>query len=485
MDYEEQLHGTDTKVYKKRWFVIALLVWLMFLYVFTCVNFGYLNNVMVAYFDTTYAAIDWMVLSCEIGTIVASPVIACFALSNLLSCKKAMITSSVFLTVGFALIIIGFLQPHLYFLVTLGQVFNGFAGAIVFALPGPTAELWFDETQIGIATGIALLGSSSAVITANILPPQLLRYVNIYSKIDEGLKIVSNSTFKACNPCDKHVYIGIYFTMALTSVVTSILLCTCIPEKPKLAPSRAQYLERSQEKKNSIKLQDLIIKTKNLCCDYMFIAANIAVTLVYYLTAFDDLSVELIVSKVFLNFTEYTPEEISGFLIATVSFGCVVTNIFSGLLLDKFKNYYWQSNIAALFVFIFSIITLISVYYQTIVLLIISFFLTGFSKRACLLSLIDSLMQHTYPINPLFVMSVAGFLQNITALLFINIGRQIIYETSITGGLIYVCAVIFLLCILCFSYKPLNHRLKANKCQPKEERVSLLSIQTSAHSLVE
>jgi len=172
----QQLDEVQFKVFKKRWLVLALLVWLIFLYLFTLIGFGYLNNVMVAYFETSYAAIDWLVLGCNIGTACASPIIACFALKNQLSCKKAMITASCLFIIGFMIIIIGFLRPSLYFLVVVGQVLNGFAGAIVLALPGSLAQLWFDETQIGLATGLAMFGSSAAGVAACILPPQLIKY---------------------------------------------------------------------------------------------------------------------------------------------------------------------------------------------------------------------------------------------------------------------------------------------------------------------
>ena len=479
-NHEEQLLEVKTKVYKKRWFVVALLGWLMFLYVFTYINFGYLNNVMVSYFDTTYAAIDWMVLSCNVGTILASIVVACFALSNVLSCKKAMISASILFTIGFTFIIVGFLRPCLYFLITLGQVFNGFGGALIFALPGSIAQLWFDESQIGIATGMALLGSSTASITANILPPQLLKIFQRDSKIQQSVKNISYAANETWIQNVKRIYVSTYFIMLLIVVIISILLCALVPEKPKLAPSMAQYRKRSQKHHTGFKLQDIAYQIKTLCCDHMFIVGNVSATLVYYLAAFDDLFVELVVSKLFLNFTKYTPEEISGFFVATVSIGCVVTNIFFGMFLDRFKNYYWQSNIAAILVLITSVTTLLSVHFQNLLGLCLSYFFTGLSKRACYLSLIDSLLQHTYPLNPLFVMSVAGFLQNITALVFVNIGRQIIYKTSITGGLIYVCVVMFFLCILCSFFIPVTNRLKANKCQLEDERISLLSTQTSS-----
>jgi len=42
---------------------------------------------MVTYFNTTYAAVDWILLGCNSGTVTASPYIAWIALKHAF-CKK-------------------------------------------------------------------------------------------------------------------------------------------------------------------------------------------------------------------------------------------------------------------------------------------------------------------------------------------------------------------------------------------------------------
>jgi len=207
--------------------------------------------------------------------------------------------------------------------------------------------------------------------------------------------------------------------------------------------------------------------------DYTFIACNIVLTIPYYFGPFEELSTELVISKLTIDYNRFTPEEFSGFILATMSFGSLVANFLSGLLLDKFKKYYYQTNIAAFLSFLCCTALLISVTYRSFVGVILSCFFLGFSKRTCYVSLFDSLMQHTYPSNPLFVMSWGIFVQSICALLFINIGRQIIYNTSLIGGLVYLCIAMGLVCILCLIFKPITNRLKAG--ETKSETTALLS----------
>ena len=62
-------------VEKKRWLVLFLLMWLNLLYMFTYVNFTVVNNVFTAYYNTSYAAVDWIVLGSNLGTVLVAPMV--------------------------------------------------------------------------------------------------------------------------------------------------------------------------------------------------------------------------------------------------------------------------------------------------------------------------------------------------------------------------------------------------------------------------
>ena len=451
----KQVDHVELRVYRKRWLVLALLVWTTFLLTFTFVNFGYLNNVMVAYFNTSYAAVDWILLGCNSGTVAAAPFVGWFAFKNILSAKKSMVIACGLLIIGFSCIIIGFLRPILYFLVVLGQFLNGVAGAVLYSLPAVMAQIWFEEYQIGVATGIGMLGVSTASITGDVLPPFVIKTMPT-----KNSTLLNNGT--TWIEYDKKFYQTLYLTMLVTAVVILILLVSFIPEKPEHPPSMSQYLKRIQaEQTQYVSFRDYLKEIRSLVFDYKFIAGNITGSLVYQMYYFDELSAELIVSKLTLSFNALSPEQISGIIIATISMGTVLANILSGILLDKFKKYYLQSNVSAWLVLLTSITNLVSVHYRNFPALMVSMFLFGLTKRTCFIAIIDFLMQHTYPKNPLFVMSFAIFLQNLLGLLFVNIGRQVIYHAGLINGLIYACIAMFLGCIACLFFKPDTSRLDA------------------------
>ena len=175
---EHQLKQVELKLYKKRWFVLALLICLMIQMIFTYTNFGFLNNILVLLFNTTYAAIDWLYLSWNIGTTVVALGTSWLAVKGILTCRRSMIVASILQVTNCLFIIIAFLQPQLFFLFIIGQVIGGISAAVLWSVPTSVAQLWFPESQIGIATGMSMIGSSSGAIAAYLLPAHIMKYPN-------------------------------------------------------------------------------------------------------------------------------------------------------------------------------------------------------------------------------------------------------------------------------------------------------------------
>ena len=306
-----------------------------------------------------------------------------------------MIAASSLLMLGFLFIIIGFFSPVLYFLVVLGQCLSGVAGAILFSLPAVIAQLWFHEYQIGLATGIGMLGASTASVLGCILPPILIKFDRKNSHLSLTTADLTINPLDFDHPetwmqYDKSVYHFLYLTMLATALLVLVLLCAFIPDKPQYPPSLAQYLKRTQKNKSSLSFREFLIQIRSLIFDYKFVAGNVIATLVYYMYYFEELSAELIVTRLGLHFNSLSTEQISGIIIATISVGTIPVNIFSGILLDKFKKYYLQSNVSAGLVLLTSITNLLSVYYKIFVALMVLCFLFGLAKRICFITVIDS-----------------------------------------------------------------------------------------------
>ena len=134
------------------------------------------------------------------------------------------------------------------------------------------------------------------------------------------------------------------------------------------------------------------------------------------------------------------------------------------------KKYYFQSCIGAACFFVFTVTGSISVFYGVISTLYLSYLFAGFFSRIGLISLIDSLMQHTYPKNVLMVSVWMALLQNLIALVIIRLGRVILLHVSDLGILSFVCSVKLVGVLFCVVSKPKTLRLSAENTRDEEYR---------------
>ena len=457
------LSDSEIKIYGRRWFVVALLVWLMFLQLFSFANFGFINNVTAAYFQTTYSAVDWMVLGCNIGSIAASPIVAWLALKQMISCRRAMITCGVLQGILMLLIVVGFIRPDLFGSVVFGQVLGGIAMAIVWTVPSALAQLWFPETQIGLATGFSVVGTSTGAITSYLLLSHTIfspKINNSSSKITEETANISNLQWLEY---DQFVYEQTFSTLLGTVVCVLLALLFLVPEQPDKPPSQAQRLKRNQQRNENISAEDYFTEVKKLMTDSTFIVYAICSGVMFHISVLLDLTVDSIIdyllhtNAVFSN----SQENFSAYVLCCYNTGCCAGNFVAGFLLDWCKQYSLQSSFGALLSFLVSIALLLSVYFGSAVTFFILSFLHGMNMRISYISLIDSLMQHTYPTNPVFVFSILTGIQNLSAVAFIECGRQITYNFGLFAGLGFMSAMIFPVIILSVIFKPNTKRLVA------------------------
>ena len=465
----------EIHLYKKRWVVIALALCLFFMMVFTYSNFGIVNNVIAAYFNTSYASVDWAVLGYNLGSFFTAPVMALLALKKVISCKKYMIIGSLMQGANYVFLIVGFSQPNFFAFVVLGQILGGISATVLWTVPALLAQIWFPETQIGLAIGIVMIGCSAGAFTGYLLPTQLIESPKNGSKsMYEHLDYTNMDWFLN----DRFVYQWLYLILLLLAFIVLLLLVIFVPEMPEKPPSMAQHLKRQslyEEDTNKVTLRFFISTAKILLFDKIFVACATTATITFYSFVLCDLSVEAIVHQNF--FVDISAEKLSGYLMMLVPIGSFIGNFIGGLLLDKFKKYSLQSTLGALTAFFSSIVLLLSVLCKVMITLFVSYFFLGLSIRITYISILDSIMQHTYPMEPVFIVSILTFFESILAVCVIEINRHIIYDAGLVPGIIFMCALLLLVTVLCIVFKPKTKRLSAEKSGEvfASEEISLLS----------
>ena len=254
----------------------------------------------------------------------------------------------------------------------------------------------------------------------------------------------------------------------MASLAVLLFLLTVVPEQPEIPPSLAQHFKRVEKDKNKVTFSYFVSEIKKLIFEKAFLACGLATCTLYYFIIIIDLTIELMIAHMpLVDFI--SSESLSAYTLSVLTIGCWVGNIAGGAILDKYKSYRLQSSVGSTFGTLFAMLVLLSVYFQNLIGLFFSMFFEGFFTRIAYLSIIDSLMQHTYPTDPIFVMPFLIFCQNIMATLFIEIGRQIIYHGGVFGGLGVLCAMMFLVALTSIVFKPNTKRLSAeNKIERNE-----------------
>ena len=221
-----------------------------------------------------------------------------------------MIISSLYLALNFAFIAAGFLHPTLFALVILGQVFGGISTTFLWSASTSLAQLWFPESQIGLATGISMTGISTGAITGYLLPSNL-----VYFQSNASITTPSNrTTFENENwiQHNKTVYCWLFLLLLISSVLVLILLITIVPKLPKLPPSVAQYIKRLQNENQNHQESDFksyIFIIKELMRDKVFIVYVIIGSVSFYGISLYDLCIESIVKEI--NQLNFSQEKIS------------------------------------------------------------------------------------------------------------------------------------------------------------------------------
>ena len=427
------------------------------------VIFGLLNKILVAYFHTSYAAVDWVLLGHNAGIFMTAPLVGWLASREIISCKGVLFASACFQALNTAFLIVGFTWPSLLAFVIAGQIIGGVSTAFLWTVPSALAQIWFPESQIGLATGIGFFGMSFGGMTGYILPSQVLSFPLINSSTFASRKW-SNSTSWNWFQRDKYVYQWLFLTMLIISTTTAILLLI-LPALPEKSPSIAQYLKRKQRRESmeTRDVQSSATLVKQLLFDKIFIALTFASAITMYAVTFVELGIEaIIVDKMHVT-NPSKAVKTSSCLLAMYTVGGTIGNIISGYVLDKFKKQYLQTILAGVITLASFVAICIMIYLKSLAPLYFLFLFWGLSSKFIYLPLVDSIMQHTYPIDPVTAMSMFAFFQNVVTVSFVEIGRQIIYHTHLMSGLMFICALMLLVVLISVFFRAKNNRQSAKE----------------------
>ena len=119
--------NTSPKVYKFRWFLAVLVGLVVLILRMIMTSFGIVNDVYVAYFNLTYAEVDWFSLIQLPGDISSSFVLAFFIFLNRTGFRNQLLLMTGIEVFSCICLICSYVYPILYPLIYVSQFSMGIA----------------------------------------------------------------------------------------------------------------------------------------------------------------------------------------------------------------------------------------------------------------------------------------------------------------------------------------------------------------------
>ena len=456
MDFTNPSQHYLVKPTKKRWLVLCLSIIIYILTVYTALCFGPVNNIMVSYFNISYATSDWMTLSPYILSVVCCGVAAWFSYINMLNIKYILLLASASFLVDAICILIAFSHPKLFFILIIGQLISGIGKTAAGMLLISVGSIWFPENEVALASGFVIMGGSVGMAMSEIIPETILK-VPSYSNTAGNYTNSTDDWISA----DQHrvdIMYMIIIGVLILILVSTVTFVTKLPEYP---PSQSQAVKRSDSSNPNHSFKNFLKEIKELHQDRMYLllqlGSSFGVEVYIMLTIIMQQVVDDILSQSNISLNSSVA---SGLVLLCRSLGASLMLPVSGKVLDRYKQYRVQMLTAIMLSFLSTLGIFLSWFYASFVVLCLCMFSNGCFSGVYASTTYDALAQHTYPKNILFLSNCMAAFRFSMGIIMSEFGRLIFYETDALGVLIFYISLIFLAVVISFFIKPDLKRLR-------------------------
>lgn len=473
----------NVKISKQRWNILAIECIVFFWTSFNVYMYFSVSETVDAYFGISHYEAEWLVISCSLAALVTALLLAWVSHKELVSLHRLLILASCVIILDSACAITAFEYSSLFGLLLFSQIISGVAVGLLFPLMNKVTEIWFPESQVGIAMGLIMVSASTGTLLANVLVPAVIQAPSNNShlmNITSTFSTNCSSCYKAKNESsswrshDKSVFQAILSSKLFIGFFLVLYVLSFAPKKPEKSPSHSHHSKRLME--NSLKILDqrtFSKKTLSLVSDLLFLFYSIASGIMHETMSLEILIMKPVIKQSFKNLLPISHEIKVGITIGCLCVGSIAGNLASGVALDNHKRYYIQAVVGSALFVIFTVGAFISLYFHFIVTFFLCYVLVGFFSRIGLIPSNDALMQHTYPRKVLFVSSCMTFIHKLYGIVVKRTGRLVFEHYSSIGIMSFLCGVKLIGFFLCVLNKPKTLRLSAESkhvnTRPHEE----------------
>uniref|UniRef100_A0A8C4X1D0 Major facilitator superfamily (MFS) profile domain-containing protein n=1 Tax=Eptatretus burgeri TaxID=7764 RepID=A0A8C4X1D0_EPTBU len=421
---------SETRVYKRRWGILALFCLHSMSNSFQWIEFSILNDVFTRFYSVSSSDIDWLAMTYMI-TYLLLIVPVTWILSHR-GLRFMALVANVLNFLGAWIKALG-VRPDLFWVAVLGQTLCGIAQVFILSMPSLIAAVWFGPTEVSTACAIGVFGNQIGTAIGFLVPPLLVPNESNDGHLAWDIRLL------------------LYGIAAFNSIIL-ILIILFYEDKPPHPPSVAQSTVMTNTTRESYKecISSLIHNKDFLLLTFCYgVSAG-----VYY-------SLATLLNQAVLSY--YPGDEVeTGWIGLTIVVTGVVSALIAGFWLDKTHTYKITIFVVNILTFVTMVVYTFTMDLGHIWVIFITAGLLGFFLTSCLPIGFEFAAELTYPNSEgISTGFLNGCVQVFGITLTLSQGQLMTKFGPLAGNLL-LCAVLLIGTIASAFIKEDLKRQKAN-----------------------
>ena len=459
----------EHKLYSIRWYILSFLAISAVISRIVGGMVGIVNDVYVAYFQTTYVSVDWITLIQLPGIVLASLLVAMSTSRVSIRQLTIAMAACIVFTTSFFLAL--YIFPKIYPMIFVTKFIFGFAYVILEAVSSSFSISWFPEQQVGTALsahgiGFQLGSLLGYLIPSNILispPPQSMNGTS-ENRINSTKNQATEDWFHA----NEIRFIAISSTLLFVSVVTLTFFVLFYADRPPTPPTNAQavlvpeHSNFTNDKNIGAVVKSFFDKFKLNLQNILFLQTLMIRTISISCYVIQKFLIGQVLREFFIELGYVgTANIMSGYVFVVLDIGSILGEAASGQLVNYNKNYKTLSSTFLLVWIASTVGKTVSYFFRSIAGVFVFSALFGFFQSFYLIPLRELTYQHLYPTKPGFVDLLTRFMATPGSIIISLTFRFIFDKFGGLGVLVYHCAIVFVAFFISLWLKPRYRRLEA------------------------
>jgi len=429
--------------------------------------FGIINDIYVAYFNLDYSVVDWFILS-EIPSSFLFGLLMAVVIYKKALIKKLAIAMAASLVFTCVCNLAAYISPPLFPLIFIGQLILGATYVLLEVVSVSCSLSWFPEHQVGFALAItggvgnrfgSLLG---IVLPSNIFvsSPQSVKNTESQFNFTANQNLTILSHFESST---RIKFIAFSLSILLLSIIIIAFFIVFYKEKPPQPPTVAQALLPSNQ--NDLKWYEIFQELEGFRLVVKQILLNKLVLQIILCSAVLNSCIvieKMLMGEIFRSFFTKlgylsNANAMSGAVLILFEIGAFFGSFLSGKIVDRYKNYQQQIQIALLLTVFVGIANSVSFHFRCVPAVFVCSILYGFLLNIPYVQYFEITFQHMYPLDNALLSVIICLSRSFGTVIITESNRLILNNY---GGIAVFISIIIVLILSFLNSLFLNPKYK-------------------------